>query len=255
MLANFSDKLRVGASGKIQWNRLFLLPLWVVVGFGISNIVLSGLVLAVKALGFSFVGINPALLNTILAACIYSLSLLFVVGVPWFAGKHSTDKQELGLGRLPSWADVGLAPVGFVLYFLLSAFVLYIASLLLPGFDSNQLQETGFGAISQRYEYLLAFITLVVAAPVAEEVLFRGYMYGKLRKNAPIWLAMLITSLVFGAIHGQWNVAVDVFALSIVLCALREVTGSIWAGILLHMMKNGIAFYLLFIKPTLVGIM
>ena len=253
-MANFSAKLRLVAPGKIQWSRLFLLPLWVVIGFGISNIVLSGIVVAMKALGFSFAGINPALLNTILAACIYGLSLLIVVGVPWLVGRHSTNKQELGLWRLPSWADVGLAPVGFVLYFLLSALVLYIASLLLPGFDSNQVQETGFGTISQRYEYILAFITLVVAAPIAEEVLFRGYLYGKLRKNAPIWLAMLITSLVFGAIHGQWNVAVDVFALSIVLCALKEVTDGIWAGILLHMLKNGIAFYLLFINPTLVGI-
>ena len=37
------------------------------------------------------------------------------------------------------------------------------------------------------------------------------------------------------------------FALSIVLCGLREITGTIHAGILLHMLKNGIAFYLLFV--------
>lgn len=231
-----------------------MLPLWVVVGFGVSNFVLTGIVLGLKGLGVPLVDVNPTLLNTILAACIYGLSLLVVVGIPWLIGKHSTNKRELGLWRLPNWADIGLAPVGFMLYFLLSALMLYVAALLLPGFDSNQVQETGFGAISQRYEYILAFMTLVVAAPIAEEVLFRGYLYGKLRKNAPMWLAALVTSLVFGAIHGQWNVAVDVFALSIILCILREVTGSIWAGILLHMMKNGIAFYLLFINPSLLGI-
>lgn len=254
MLASSSAKLQLAAK-KIQWSRLFLLPLWVVVGFGISNIVLTGIVLGLKALGMSFIGINPALLNTVLAALIYGLSLLIVVGVPWLAGKHSTDKREIGLWRLPSWADLGLAPIGFLLYFLLSALVLYIIGLLFPVFDSNQLQETGFGDITQRYEYILAFATLVVAAPVAEEILFRGYLYGKLRKNAPVWLSVFITSVLFGAIHGQWNVAMDVFALSIVLCALREVTGSIWAGVLLHMMKNGIAFYLLFINPSLLGIM
>lgn len=253
-MASFSAKLRLARSEKIQWSRLFLLPLWVVVGFGVSNLVLTGIVLGLKALGVSFAGINPALLNTILAACIYGLSLLVVVGVPWLMGKHSTNKRELGLWRLPDWADIGLAPVGFVLYFLLSALTLYVAALVLPGFDSDQLQETGFGTISQGYEYVLAFITLVVAAPIAEEVLFRGYLYGKLRKSASIWLATFVTSMVFGVIHGQWNVAVDVFALSIILCVLREITGSIWAGILLHMMKNGIAFYLLFINPTLVGI-
>jgi membrane protease YdiL (CAAX protease family) len=91
---------------------------------------------------------------------------------------------------------------------------------------------------------------LVVIAPFAEEILFRGYLYGKLRKSIPTWLAMVVTSALFGAIHAQWNVGVDVFVLSMVACSLREVTGGIWAGILLHMLKNGLAFYILFINPS-----
>ena len=47
--------------------------------------------------------------------------------------------------------------------------------------------------------------------------------------------------------HGQWNVGVNVFAMSIVLCTLREITGTIYAGILLHMLKNTIAFVLVYI--------
>jgi membrane protease YdiL (CAAX protease family) len=94
---------------------------------------------------------------------------------------------------------------------------------------------------------------LIIVAPVAEEVLFRGYLYGKLRKSVPVWAAIGIVSVLFGSIHGQWNVAIDVFALSIVLCVLREITGSIWAGILLHMVKNGLAFYILFINPAVLG--
>lgn len=225
------------------------------VGFGLSYLILTSVVALLKILGVSFESTNTALLNTITAAAIYGLSLLIVIGVPWLIRKHTTSKEEVGLARLPSWADIGLAPVGFVLYFLLTAGVLYVVTLIFPGFDSNQVQETGFGNLLQRYEYILAFLTLVVAAPIAEEVLFRGYLYGKLRKGAPMWLATLMTSVLFAAVHGQWNVAVDVFSLSIVLCALREITGSIWAGTLLHMAKNGVAFYLLFINPSLLGIL
>ena len=47
--------------------------------------------------------------------------------------------------------------------------------------------------------------------------------------------------------HGQWNVGINVFAMSIVLCVMREITGSIYSGILLHMLKNMLAFYLLYI--------
>lgn len=248
-----TTKLGVGLK-KIQWGKVALLPLWVVVGFGVSQLILTGIILALKAFGVSFGAINPALLNTLFAACIYSLSLLIVLGMPWWIQKYKTTKQELGLQRLPTWTDIGLAPVGFGLYLFLSAIILYVLTLIFPAFDSAQLQQTGFGNLSQRYEYILAFITLVVVAPVAEEILFRGYLYGKLRGSIPVWLAILITSVLFGAVHGQWNVAVDVFALGIILCTLREVTGSIWAGIMLHMIKNGIAFYLLFINPSFLRI-
>jgi len=37
----------------------------------------------------------------------------------------------------------------------------------------------------------------------------------------------------------------------LVLCTLRIVTGSIWAGVLLHMIKNGLAFYVLFVAPMM----
>jgi membrane protease YdiL (CAAX protease family) len=67
----------------------------------------------------------------------------------------------------------------------------------------------------------------------------------------PVWVAIVITSALFGFIHGQWNVGIDVFALSVVLCSLREITGSIWAGILLHMLKNSVAFFIIFITPVL----
>ena len=97
----------------------------------------------------------------------------------------------------------------------------------------------------------MAFLTLVVIAPVAEETIFRGYLLGKLRKFVPVWLAILATSVLFGAVHGAWNLAIDTFALSVVMSLLRQNTGSLWASILLHMTKNGIAFYILFINPAI----
>ena len=43
-----------------------------------------------------------------------------------------------------------------------------------------------------------------------------------------------------------------VFAMSIVMCAVRELTGTIWGGILIHILKNGIAFYFLFVNPIMI---
>ena len=88
-------------------------------------------------------------------------------------------------------------------------------------------------------------------APISEDILFRGYLFGKLRKYAPLWLSVLLTSLLFVLVHFQLNVSIDVFALSIVLCLLRVYTKSLWASILLHALKNAIAYYFLFINPSL----
>ena len=65
--------------------------------------------------------------------------------------------------------------------------------------------------------------------------------------------AILIVSLLFGLVHGQWNVGVVVFTMSIAMCLIRELTGTIWGGILVHMIKNGLAFYALYVNPGLFG--
>jgi membrane protease YdiL (CAAX protease family) len=227
------------------------LLLWVAVGFAIAQAVLTIAVSVLSLMGVPIKALNQTVLQTAFAALVYILTLAVVVGLPWWIRKYRTDQAELGLARLPSWLDIGLAPAGFVIYMLVTVVITAGVTALIPGFDIDQVQNTGFSNIAYRYEYILAFATLVIIAPLAEEILFRGYLYGKLRRYIPVWAAILLTSALFGLIHGQWNVGVDVFALSIVLCTLREITGSIWAGVLLHIMKNGLAFYVLFINPSL----
>lgn len=231
--------------------KIIIFCLLVVLGFGAAQALALAGIMLLRLLGVSFMGVNENVFSSVVSVIIYALTLLIVIGLPWWVRKYRTTKQDVGLARLMSWTDIGFAPAGFVIYFLATALVAYGVSVLIPGIDLNQVQNTGFTNISQYYEYVLAFITLIILAPVAEEVLFRGYLYGRLRKILPMWLAILITSALFGVVHGQWNVGIDVFILSVVLCSLREVTGSIWAGILLHMMKNGLAFYLLFINPSI----
>jgi len=160
--------------------------------------------------------------------------------------------ETFGLQRLPTWADIGLSPLAFCIYALLVSIVVAMVSQI-PGYPVDQAQDVGFKAFGSRTDNMLAFITLVILAPIAEEAVFRGYLYGKLKRYAPGIVAAVITSVLFGIVHGQINVAVDVFVLSMILCGLRSLTGSIWAGILVHMIKNAIAYYILFISPLLGG--
>jgi len=225
------------------------LPIWVVASFVLAQVIVGLLITLVRTLGVSFEGINETILSTVLTAVIYVISIVIVIGLPWLVKKYRTSKAELGLTRYPEWLDLLLAPAGFVVYILLSALFMAFAMSYMTFIDFDQVQETGFSQLGPRYEYILAFISLVVLAPVAEEILFRGYLFGKLQKNVATWIAILITSAVFAAVHLAWNVGIDVFALGIVLCLLRIVSKSLWPSILLHMLKNGIAFYFLFINP------
>ncbi|MBR3324123.1 CPBP family intramembrane metalloprotease [Candidatus Saccharibacteria bacterium] len=158
--------------------------------------------------------------------------------------KFSRDK--LGLGGLLTWTDIGLAPIGYIASIALAAGLTMLFSLM-PWFNASEAQELGYSHYMMGIERGVAFIALVVIAPIAEEIVFRGWLYGKLRVNIPKWVAILITSLVFGAIHMQWNVGITVFAMSVVNCILREITGTIYAGTLVHMINNGVAFYLVYV--------
>lgn len=254
MLRNFLSKLGRpvgGASASYRWWMIPALAGWVFVGFVAASLLVEGVAQVIAKLGVSFQEIDKTVLNATLAACVYAVTLAVVIGLPWLLKHYRTSRVDLGMARLPEWFDLLLAPAGFIVYLLGSGLVIYTVSQLVPGFNPEQQQDTGFSNVAQQYELVLAFVTLVIIAPLAEEMLFRGYLYGKLRKSVPIWVAMLATSVLFGLLHGQWNVGIDVFVLSLVMCTLREVTGSIWAGVLLHMTKNGLAFFLLFIYPLL----
>lgn len=229
------------------------LPVWVFLGFILAQALALAIIWLLQQAGVSFNSFNEIIFNSVAGATIYALAILIVLGVPWLIKKRRTTKEDLGIHRMPSWMDIVWTPPGFVVYLILTSLVTVFALYFLPFIDPAEAQDTGYATIATQFEYVLAFLSLVIVAPIAEEVLFRGYLFGKLRKHAPLWIAIGITSVLFALVHFQANVGLDVFALSIVLCLLRVVSGSLWPSILLHMVKNGIAFYFLFINPSLLS--
>lgn len=85
---------------------------------------------------------------------------------------------------------------------------------------------------------LMAFAA-VIAAPICEEIVFRGYLYPLLKKFGGITAAMFCTSLVFAAAHGHLTAIVPLFVFGVVLVLLYEKTGSLWAPIAAHFCFNG----------------
>lgn len=227
------------------------LPMWAFISFMLAWAMVVGIVYGLEALGVPLENVNTATFNTIAGILTYALAIGIVIAVPWLVIKWRTTREELGLQRLPSWADIGWAPIGLTAYIIVTGLFAFIAPFVLPFVDYSEVQDTGFNQLLTQSDYIFAFVSLVIIAPFAEELLFRGYLFGKLQKYMPVWGAVLVSSLLFAVVHFQWNVAIDVFALAIVLGYLRVITGSIWASVLLHSLKNAIAFYFLFVNPFL----
>ena len=223
---------------------IIMLLVWVFVSFLASRFVF-GLLFSI------FVSAESTAINTVYNILVYAatLTLIFVVP-PKLFHKWQTSTNEVGTEGSLTWADLGLAPVGFIVYFLLSAALTNLLSSL-PFFDASSAQDVGYNILLPGVDRIMGFAMLVVIAPIVEEIIFRGWLYGKLRAKITgklsILASSLLVSLLFALFHQNFAVGVDVFALSMVSCVLREITGTVYSGIVMHMLKNALAFYLVYI--------
>jgi membrane protease YdiL (CAAX protease family) len=117
--------------------------------------------------------------------------------------------------------------------YLLFAF-LYSALVVVP--EQEDIAD-GFGPIP------IQILLIVIAAPVSEEICFRGMLYGGLRERLPRLAAALLAGLIFGGLHALTGVTAvpPLIFFGFVLALLYERTGSIVPCILLHMLNNSVA--------------
>jgi membrane protease YdiL (CAAX protease family) len=95
----------------------------------------------------------------------------------------------------------------------------------------------GFGTLP------VQILLIVIAAPISEELLFRGLIFAGIRKHMPSIAAALVAGLIFGALHALTGLSAvpPLIFFGFILCLLYERTGSIVPGIILHMLNNSVA--------------
>ncbi|MEC5126938.1 CPBP family intramembrane glutamic endopeptidase [Verrucomicrobiales bacterium BCK34] len=84
----------------------------------------------------------------------------------------------------------------------------------------------------------LSIITACIAAPLVEEFLFRGYIYGVLKQKTGTLFAMVVVGGIFAVVHGNLPALVPLWAFSILLCISYEITKSLWVPIGIHALFN-----------------
>ncbi|MFZ1248755.1 MAG: type II CAAX endopeptidase family protein [Candidatus Saccharimonadales bacterium] len=214
------------------------------------------LIIGMKALGWNTSRAEAWLDNSIPAqfAFILLAEALCIAGVFWFVRRRQVLLRTIGWNSV-QMRYIGVALVGFGAYFLSYILVAVLASKLVPSLNMEQKQEIGFSGASTPLELMLTFVSLVILPPLAEEILFRGFLFTGMRQKLRFLPAAIITSIIFAVGHLQfgsgapllWVAAIDTFVLSMVLCYVRVRSDSLWSAIFIHAMKNGLAFSVLFL--------
>ena len=142
--------------------------------------------------------------------------------------------RELGWRR-PDLASVGRAGWAILIFCVLAT--------ALDALLARPEQETTLGFGLSLTVVALCVVTGVLA-PLAEEVAFRGYLFAGFRRHLPLLAAAAITGILFGASYflggyGPVEVAL-VTVLGILWCVLRDLTGSIVPGLVLHGAQNAL---------------
>lgn len=147
------------------------------------------------------------------------------------AGFRALGFRSFDVGKASAWSAAVVAAY-------LAFAILY--SVLIGQPEQDEIVDR-FGPLG--FQILL----IVVLAPLAEEIAFRGMLFGGIRKRLPLLPAALVAGAFFGLLHFStgWSAVPVLIFLGALFAILYEKTESLWPPIILHAINNGFAMVVL----------
>lgn len=169
--------------------------------------------------------------------------ILFRYKVPVRTLYKKPSRVARALGVFPAAYGLGYGVA------LVTLLVSYIISSSFSGETTIEqlLRPTTVGGASSIAELVMMVILLVVVAPIFEEYLVRGVMFDALRPYGA-GIAILISSILFGLMHGSLYMLFYTTALGLALGYIRYATGSLFIVTILHAMINSVSATILFLS-------
>lgn len=160
-------------------------------------------------------------------------------GLPWSAVgfRRFNVRRAAGLGCL------------FLLVSFAFNFIWAMLMLVLTGLDVQPDVLPYFGGGSG--DLPLALLTVSLAAPIAEEAFFRGYLFAGLREHTSLRGAVLVSAALFALVHVLPLSMPPLFVLGTLFALLYHQTGSIWPAVVLHSSMNTLAVLASYLLQTL----
>ena len=213
------------------WTPLAVIALGLAIGVALTA-VLAGVL---EASGVNIDEDEPAF-NT---AATLILDLAFVGATLFVLALIARPRAwQLGFRRgVPFRSALGLAFMAMLAFF---NFAVGYQAIFNPENPQDIVQD--LGADRSTGLLIAGALLVIVVAPVAEELFFRGFLYRVLRLRMAFWLAALVDGILFGLVHGALVIVPVLAFLGFVLCWTYERSGTLLVPIALHALNNAIAF-------------
>jgi uncharacterized protein len=152
-------------------------------------------------------------------------------------------------------ADLGLRPVTGRLVLLSIAAAVGLRLLFFPlaalltalGLPSTTMQTAFIAPVGFDLGALLGVLLFVgVLIPIAEELFFRGALYVWLRERWGVPIATIVSSLVFGAVHGELTIGILMISLGALTAIAYQRSGSLWTSIIIHVVFNTLGILIVY---------
>jgi membrane protease YdiL (CAAX protease family) len=103
-------------------------------------------------------------------------------------------------------------------------------------------QQIPEGTFDSALTVSAGFVAVVLVAPLAEELFFRGFVFGGLVDRLGVPGAAAASGLLFSLVHGQMGLILPFALIGVLLAYLYYRSGSLWPAVLAHLVYNGLAF-------------
>jgi uncharacterized protein len=144
----------------------------------------------------------------------------------------------LGRQALPA---LGFRPAGYWPVLLGSVAALVVSVTVTQfGIDPQGVREA-IKIAREPAQFAASFAIMAILAPLVEEVVFRGLLYGWIAGRWGTIAAWLVSSILFAAAHVEPAHAILVLPLGLLFGWLRRRTDSLWPSLVAHAVNNGVA--------------
>ena len=170
------------------------------------------------------------------------LDILLVLSIFAFAAaKAGSSRNVFGLTTRKFWQGVSAGFRGYMILFPWLFLLLLLVVRVARQFNLEPPIQPIHQLLFMEGQPLVLVLTVLLACtigPIAEEVLFRGVLFGTIRRRNSRWIAMLVSGAIFAAVHSNWMGFLPIMVLGCFLADLYERTGTLISPIAVHILHN-----------------